>query len=303
VYYLSVREIMNIWICIPVFNRIDFTERCLDSLKAQTYKNFTVVVCDHGSSDGSSTLIKKIFPEVVLINGDSNLWWTGAINLCVSYVLENAVYDDCLLTLNNDTVVPPEYLAEIAAQKVIYPNAVLTSVILDITNGKHVAAGYRQSWLTARITPVSFDQDHLQGDENVIEVTHASGRGTLFPLKIFHQLGLYDEIHFPHYGADENFSQKARRAGYPILVCKRCRIFAHVDATGMAKVRNQFSVNSFIDYLTSIRSPANLAVHWWYGWYNCPRLLFSSFIVLDILRTIGSYFKYFLYKKNFNRGL
>lgn len=288
---------MKIWICIPVFNRIDFTLKCLATLNVQTFENFTVVICDHGSTDGTTGRIKQEFPEVVVINADSSLWWTGAMNRCVSYVLEHASEDDALLTLNNDTELPSDYLMQFVDYNRKYPGAVLTSVIHDIASGQRVSIGNRQNWLTAQVKAVTFERDHLHGDDDVIEVTHASGRGTLFPLAVFRIVGLYDEQYLPHYFADYDFSHKARRAGFPIYVCGKCRVYSYVEATGMTTVRKQFSLKSFIDYFTSMRSPANLKARWWFGWNNCPKALFPSYIVLDMLRIVGSYFRYFLRSK------
>lgn len=288
---------MTIWICIPVFNRAEFTLRCLESLQKQSYRNFKTVICDHGSTDGSSEKIRQYFSDVIIINASSNLWWTGAMNVCVKHVLGHALDGDYLMTLNNDTELPEDYLATFAALAEKYPQAILASTVFDLATGKQVAVGYRQNWLTAKAKPVTFERDCLENDPDVAEVTHASGRGTLFPLKVFRQLGLYDEQRLPHYAADFDFTFKASRAGYSIYVCKNCRTYSHVDATGMTAVRTKFSLKSFINYFTSIRSPANLKVRWWYGWNNCPKLLFPSYITLDVLRLCGSYFKHFLLAK------
>ncbi|WP_446809605.1 glycosyltransferase family 2 protein [Methylomonas sp. 2BW1-5-20] len=285
---------MKIWICIPVFNRIEYTLKCLATLNAQTFQNFTVVICDHGSTDRSTDHIRKAFPDVVVLNADSSLWWTGAMNRCVEYVLQHAAEQDFLLTLNNDTELPLDYLAELTAQSIKYPHAVLTSVIHDIETGERVKEGYRQSWLGAKDRAVTFEKHHLPGDENVIAVTLVSGRGTLFPIEVFRKVGLYDERHLPHYFADYDYSHKAQRAGYSIYVCKTCRVFSYVAATGMTTVRDRFSLKSFIGFLTNIKSPANLKARWWYGWNNCPKLLFPSYIVLDVIRLIGGYFRHFL---------
>jgi GT2 family glycosyltransferase len=258
------------------------------------------VICDHGSTDGTTAKIKSRFPDVVVINADDSLWWTGAINICVKYVLQQAAPDDYLLTLNNDNELPIDYLEELAKYSKKYPHSVLASAKYDIATGKLAAEGHWQSWLTAKAKVVTFAKNHLPSDENVIEVNHTSGRGAMFPIKVFQNLGLYDEAHLPHYGADYDFSHKAMRAGFPIYVCKTCRVLAHVDATGMTAVRDQFSIKGFINYLTSIRSPANLKVHWWYGWNNCPKILLPSYILLDVGRVIGSYFKYFFKAKRQN---
>ena len=40
-------------IIIPTYNRREKLQRCLDALVHQTYKNFEVIICDDGSTDGT----------------------------------------------------------------------------------------------------------------------------------------------------------------------------------------------------------------------------------------------------------
>ena len=289
---------MKIWICIPVFNRIQFTLKCLATLKAQTYQNFTVVICDHGSTDGSSTLISQQFPSTVILTAEESLWWTGAINVCISYALENADAADALLTLNNDTELQPDYLQQLVSYSGKYQDAILTSVIHDIKTGDLVEVGFRQNWLLATSTPVDFATHHIPNDSNVIALSHASGRGTLFPVSVFNKIGLFDEIHLPHYAADYDFTFKAAKAGFKIYACKHCRVFSHIEATGLTSVLSSFSVKSFLEYFKGMRSPANLKTRWWLGWNNCPKLIFPIYMSLDFLRVTASYFKYHIRKSN-----
>jgi len=46
-------------ICIPTYNRKDFLKETLDSVFAQTYKDFEVVIVDDGSTDGTEHMIKE----------------------------------------------------------------------------------------------------------------------------------------------------------------------------------------------------------------------------------------------------
>ncbi|WPP53321.1 glycosyltransferase family 2 protein [Catalinimonas niigatensis] len=47
-------------IIIPVYNRVDLIEECIQSIKKQTYANFEVIVVDDGSTDGSYEYIQKV---------------------------------------------------------------------------------------------------------------------------------------------------------------------------------------------------------------------------------------------------
>ena len=49
----------SVSVVIPTFNRAEDLRRCLESLVAQTFDNFEVLVCDDGSSDGSATVAEE----------------------------------------------------------------------------------------------------------------------------------------------------------------------------------------------------------------------------------------------------
>ncbi len=46
-------------VVVPVYNAGDYLERCLDSLAAQTYPNWEVVLADDGSTDGSGRACRE----------------------------------------------------------------------------------------------------------------------------------------------------------------------------------------------------------------------------------------------------
>jgi glycosyltransferase involved in cell wall biosynthesis len=46
-------------ICIPTYNRKDYLKETLDSVFAQTYKDYEVVIVDDGSTDGTETMVKS----------------------------------------------------------------------------------------------------------------------------------------------------------------------------------------------------------------------------------------------------
>ena len=46
-------------ICVPTYNRKDYLRESLDSIFAQTYKNYEVVVVDDGSTDGTAEMLEQ----------------------------------------------------------------------------------------------------------------------------------------------------------------------------------------------------------------------------------------------------
>ena len=61
----------SISVVIPVFNRKQLIERSINSVINQTYPPDEIIVIDDGSIDGTYDLIKKNFPQVILIHQEN----------------------------------------------------------------------------------------------------------------------------------------------------------------------------------------------------------------------------------------
>jgi hypothetical protein len=69
-------------IIIVTYNTKDFTQRCLMSIYENVKDISIEVICvDNNSKDGTSTMIKNNFPEVILIENQENLGYARANNL------------------------------------------------------------------------------------------------------------------------------------------------------------------------------------------------------------------------------
>src|SRR5690349_14837708 len=64
---------MTISIIIPLYNKAPFLERALESIRAQTFTDYEVIVVDDGSTDGGGTLVNALddrrFRLIVQQNG------------------------------------------------------------------------------------------------------------------------------------------------------------------------------------------------------------------------------------------
>ena len=73
-------------ILLTCFNRKDNTINCLKSLykalkKYNAEMKFDVFLVDDGCTDGTSEEVKKHFPEVNIIQGSGELFWSGGMRL------------------------------------------------------------------------------------------------------------------------------------------------------------------------------------------------------------------------------
>lgn len=282
-----------IFIVIPVHDRKEFTRDCLLSLRRQTLKNFEAIVVDDGSIDGTSQMLNNEFPEVHVVNGDGSLWWAGATNAGIEYILkEKKTSDfDFILTLNNDLQVPEKYLETLVYHASCNEKVIVGSVSVDINNlDKMNFCGVSWNEFTGKYHSKAKDFNYsfqkLASQRDLIDSDMLPGRGTLIPIGLFSEIGFYDAKNFPQYAADEDFSLRAKRNGWTLLISTNTCVMSHITAMG-ADIRNARFSFSYYKYLFfSIRSPLNLKIRYRWAMKNSP--LKMVYFLLDITRIMLS---------------
>jgi GT2 family glycosyltransferase len=92
---------IDVSIVLVCWNNIAYLEPCLRSLYQDPLRyHFDVVVVDNGSTDGSQEMLRRDFPEVCLIQNNSNMGLSQASNQGIE-----ATEGRYVLLLNNDTLV------------------------------------------------------------------------------------------------------------------------------------------------------------------------------------------------------
>lgn len=276
----------KIYIIIPVHNRKEFTKDCLLSLIKQTYKDFKTIIIDDGSSDGTAEMLANEFPEVHVIKGDGNLWWTAATNHGVKYALENNA--DYVLTLNNDTIATEDFLEKMIYWAAKTPNSLLGALALNARTEEIIYGGEIINWKFANS---KFLLDILPREKwhGLHEVTHFPGRGLLIPIEVFSKVGLYDEKHFPHYAADYDFTHRAIRAGFKAYCNFDAKLFIYPEVSGDAENRKKKSFKNYYKHLFGIKGGGNLRVFIKYAIRNCPPKYLPFFIPIGLIRRIFGY--------------
>ncbi len=287
-------EPISVAIVVPVHNRLEYTREFLESLFANTYRNFVLFITDDGSTDGTSDYLRENWPPsrgVRVIQGDGSYWWTKSVNAAIRLAQRSGFTH--VLTLNNDVVLPPDYLENILAAARAHPHAIIGSQSFDLKTRAWHSSGTRRNWLPARDEIIP----RIREGE-VVRTTHICARGTLVPMEVFETLGLYDEKHLPQYGADEELTFRAAGHGWQIVIPGNVTLYSHIEAAGWTGYMKSFSLRNLWNYLTSVRSPCNLKVHVIICYRHCrPGWYWAIAFAIDTARIIGGYFRQTVFGK------
>ena len=199
----------KVWIVIPVRNRRAVTERCLARLAETGVMQWArVLVVDDGSSDGTRGMVESGFPEVSVVAGDGQLWWSGAIRLGMETAI--AYGAGCIIWLNDDTL--PERGALDCLAQLAQERAAVCGGIAHAPSGVLAYAGgtMQKRWPQALLTrPL---------DEMPLAVEWLHGNMVAIPAAVWRRIGLNECRWMKHNFADIEYTLRAHRAGVPVLL-------------------------------------------------------------------------------------
>jgi len=276
-----------LYIVIPVFNRKQFTRECLLSLQQQTTDAFRTIVVDDGSTDGTDEMLATEFPEVEVVTGDGNLFWTAGVNLGIRRALDLGATR--VMTLNNDVITMPDFLAQMLRAADKHPTAVLGALELDAATNEPIYGGelldFRTNTRRDLLKELSADQRH-----GLHPVTYLPGRGLLIPKVVIDKIGLFDEKRLPHYLADFDYTSVARRAGFQVLCNYDARLSTYPEESGQTITRKGRSLKGYYQHLFGIRGGGNMVNFTHFALKNCPKLYLPYFLLNGYARRLIGYF-------------
>ncbi len=203
---------VEISIVVPIYNAIDYTLACLQSLTELTTRyRFEVVVMDDCSDDPDVEVLTKI-AGLRYHRNEENLGFLGTCNRAA-----DVVRGEYMVLLNNDTRVDSAWLdalrrtfdnhegVGIVGSKLVYPDGRLQEaggIVWEDAGG----------WNFGRLD----DPNHPRYNF-VRDVDYASAAAIMVPSRLFESLGRFDERYVPAYYEDTDLCFAARRAGWRVV--------------------------------------------------------------------------------------
>jgi len=244
-------------VIIPNWNGVKFLPACLNSLRAQTYRHFEVLVVDNASSDESVSLIQRDYPEVRLIALTENRGFTGAVNAGIAQAKGSLV-----ALLNQDAEADPRWLEEMAYAANAHPEAgaIACKIMLFDQRDRFHSAGddYRLDGIP--INRGVWQKDEGQYDDKT-EVFAACGGAAAYRRRVLDEVGWFDESFFM-YCDDVDLAWRQQLAGWRTVFAPSAVVFHYLSASGGGVTASYYTGRNTI-YVIVKNVPGPLLRKYW----------------------------------------
>jgi GT2 family glycosyltransferase len=284
-------------IVFPIFNSLEFTKRSLKYLEENIRRvdleklTTTIIVVNDGSTDGSPEWIQAHHPEIVVLQGNGNLWWSGGMNMGVRYALD-IIETDYVLLWNNDLRPKDDYLLQLSEILVsnLPQNIAISKVYIEAGDKKVLfSLGGNFNPRTGKHGLIGCGKEESFFTPPSLEINWFPGMGTTIHRCVFEKIGLFDDKNFPQYKGDSDFALRAFAAGFKILLHEKLILWNDRENTGYS---NDKSWGIFYNSLTTRKSNTNIYRDILFYSRHGESILVYTELFKKYIKHIGGFFKW-----------
>jgi GT2 family glycosyltransferase len=199
-------------IIIPVYNKLEYTLRCLKSLMYQKIRTtFEVIVADDCSTDSTQEALSSI-ERLKYIRNPENY---GFLNSC-NHASQEA-RGQYIVILNNDTIALENWLEELISPFTTQEEVGLVGSMLLYPDGTLQEAG-GLIWNDGSGWNFGRGQDPNICEYNFVrETDYCSGASIALRTQLWRKLEGFDPLFLPAYYEDTDLAFRVRQAGYKVI--------------------------------------------------------------------------------------
>jgi hypothetical protein len=282
---------VEVSIVIVNWNAKEFLRDCLGSIADQTRSPHETIVVDNASQDGSAEMVRREFPDVVLIANPDNRGFAAANNQGIA--VARGRY---LLLLNPDTVILDGAIDKTVAFADARPGigCVGCQVLEDERTIQQTCAGFPSPLnilLSLTQLPALFPRSRFFGRQwmgwwdrkSEREVDVVSGMYMLIPRAVIDDVGALDEDYFV-YAEEADLCYRMARRGYPRVFTPCARI---VHREGGGKSTRLMSTRMYVQLQKSLliyhRKNLGLA-----AWAACKAMFAAAMVGRGLAMSVAA---------------
>ncbi len=262
------RKIPQATVIIPNWNGAGHLRECLDSLAAQTFRDFETLLVDNGSTDASVSLVERDYPWVRVIGLAQNLGFSTAVNVGI-----RESQSEYVVLLNNDTRARRDWLEALIRDMSHWPEASFAASRMLRYEPPHLvdSAGDHFSLLSGAGNNIGAgDPEGLH--KQPAWIFGACAGAAIYRRSLFEDIGVFDEDFFLVF-EDVDLDLRAQVAGHHCLYIP--------DAVVLHKRGGSTDATSLE---VAVRSWRN---HVWVAGKNLPPLLLTWWFGVFVLRMLA----------------
>lgn len=224
-----------ITIIIPVFNKLELTQECIDSIYKHTeYNSFKILIVDNASSDGTHEYLKakkKEYSNFNFIRNEENVGFGRANNQAVKeadtekvLLLNNDMYvtENWLVNLNSELETNKEL--KVVGAKLLFPEEDIQNTFTVFSKAK-TDLGQNINYSIYR----NFPSEHPVVNKSRL-VQALPGACMLTYKEFFLTMGAFDEAYINGF-EDTDFCLRVIEKGAKILYCHKATIYHYESRT------------------------------------------------------------------------
>lgn len=193
-------------VILTCHNRKEKTLACLRSLHKIPF-SFKVYLTDDGCTDGTATAVQNEFPDVYIIKGNGNLFWSRGMYTAWKEAIK-ADYD-YYLWLNDDIEVFPNFIEELLyCENLKGDKCIISGLIADKSTKKIIYGG------------TNLKKELCQESETPQEIFHMNGNVVLIPRSVVKTIGIIDPT-FHHDLGDVDYGLTAIENGIKVYATRK----------------------------------------------------------------------------------
>jgi len=291
---------MKIAIVIATYNRCNLLKVLLNQINdliVPTGVTLKTIIVNDGSTDNTLHMLRTDFPQVTIINGSGDWWWTKCMNEGFKKAIQ--LDQNYVLILNDDNEIEKDYLIKLIHDyNTLASGSILGSASVSITKPHKIESAGTKSFSKISLKCKPYYKGFSLMDENFYGIHPTwtlSGRGTLIPVEVFHKIGFYDEK-LVQYGSDDEFCIRSNIKKYPVYISWNARIYNHTFETSKGSVYRKEGLISLLKSFLNCYSVNSISKNIYIYKKYSYSILLPIYLLILILGTVKAY--YFNYKND-----